>query len=111
MDLVDEKIGDVTLLAVKGRIDTTTAKIFGDKMETLIKSGRHRLVIDLGQTPYISSAGFRALLIGARMTEQANGKFVLCALSADMKRLFDIGAFTDLFVICASRDDAISKAA
>jgi anti-anti-sigma regulatory factor len=35
---------------------------------------------------------------------------VLCGLSAEIKRLFEIATFTDLFTICASREDGMAKA-
>ncbi len=67
------------------------------------------MVIDLRQIRYISSAGFRPLLIAAKMMEEANGKLVLCGMSAEIRRLFEIGEFTDLFTICGTRDEGIEK--
>jgi anti-sigma B factor antagonist len=68
------------------------------------------MLIDLQHVIYISSAGFRALLIAGKLAEESNAKLVLCGLSAEIKRLFEIGTFMDLFTICASREDGMVKA-
>ena len=57
MKLYEQHDGDITVVAIEGRIDSNTAKEFGDKLTDLIKSGRTRLVIDFKNIVYISSAG------------------------------------------------------
>lgn len=109
MELIESAQDGVTVVEPRGRMDTTGAKPFGDRVAALINSGAHQILIDLRQIPYISSAGFRALLIGAKLMEQAKGKLVLCGMSSEIKRLFEIGNFTDLFTICATRDEGIAK--
>jgi anti-anti-sigma factor len=75
----------------------------------LLKSGRARLVVDLRHIAYISSAGFRALLLAGRLADETNCKLALCGLTSEVQRLFDLGSFTDLFVIYPSRDESVSK--
>lgn len=110
MELIESQQSGVTIVEPQGRIDTIGAKPFGDRAVALINAGTHHLLIDLRQISYISSAGFRALLIAAKMMDGANGKLVLCGMSPEIKRLFEIGAFTDLFTICGTRDEGIGKA-
>jgi anti-sigma B factor antagonist len=62
------------------------------------------------QVLYISSAGFRSLLIARKLIDEFQGKLVLCGMSAEIRRLFEIGHFTDLFLISGTRDEGISKA-
>jgi anti-sigma B factor antagonist len=109
MDIAEQHAGNVTIVEVKGRIDSNTAKMFGDRLDSLIKSGRARLVIDLRHIAYISSAGFRALLLAGRLAEETNGSLALCSLSDEAQRLFDLGAFTDLFAIYSTREEGLSK--
>jgi anti-anti-sigma factor len=109
MQIAVEQAGEVTVVEFKGRIDSNTAKTFGDKLMELLKSGRARLVVDLKHIAYISSAGFRALLLAGRLADETNGKLALCGLTSEVQRLFDLGSFTDLFVIYASRNESVSK--
>jgi len=100
----------VLIIEPQGRMDSTTAKPFGDRVVERIRSGSHHLLIDLHQILYISSAGFRSLLIARKLIDEFKGKLVLCGMSPEIKRLFEIGHFMDLFVICGTRDEGIGKA-
>jgi len=107
MEIAEQQASDVTFVEVNGRIDSNTAKLFGERLTGLIKAGRLRLVVDLKNINYISSAGFRALLVAGRLAEETNVTLALCSLSAEVQRLFDLGAFTELFMIYGSRDEAV----
>ncbi len=109
MEISEQRSGDFTIMEVKGRIDSNTAKTFGDRLTALIKTGRARVIVDLKHLIYISSAGFRALLLAGRVAEETKGSLALCSLSAEVQRLFDLGAFTDLFVIYPSREEGMTR--
>ena len=108
MDLREDSLGDITVLEVKGRIDSTTAPAFGEKLTGTLATPRRRLVLDLRQLEYISSAGFRVLLLAAKRAEEAGSRFVLCGISGKVRQLFDLGGFLDLFSISASREEGIT---
>ena len=71
MDLREDIAGEVTVLEVKGRIDSTTAPVLGEKLTVALAAPQRRLVLDLRQLEYISSAGFRVLLLAAKRAEEA----------------------------------------
>ena len=109
MEIAEQKSGDVTIVEIKGRIDSNTAKVLDERLANLIKGGRARLMIDCKNIIYISSAGFRALLVAGRLVEETKGTLALCGLPSEIQRLFDLGAFTDLFLIYSSREEGLSK--
>jgi len=51
----------VTVMHVDGNIDSSTYNIFQAKADELIDNGAHYILVDLEHTPYVSSAGMRAL--------------------------------------------------
>jgi anti-sigma B factor antagonist len=110
MDIHTTSFDAVTALTVKGRVDSTTADQLRDHLSEMIRAGSARLVIDLKEVTYISSAGFRTLLITARAVENAHGKLALCGIGGEVKRLFDIASFTELFTILPNREDAVAAA-
>lgn len=93
-----------------GRIDSSTAKEFGARLDGLLEAGAPCVVVDLGQLLYISSAGFRMLLIARRLAESRGARLILCGMSQDVRALFDLGKFSQLFPIVASRDEAVAQA-
>ena len=109
MKLMEEMAEDVTVLEAHGRLDSTTAKEFGDRLAALVQAGRNAIVVDLKDIAYISSAGFRALLIANRATAESQGKLALCGVIGGVKRLFEISSLTELFLICQTRADGIAK--
>jgi anti-sigma B factor antagonist len=106
MDGVDQ---DVIILEPLGRLDSTTAQEFGDRLMALVHAGRSAIVVDLKNIAYISSAGFHVLLIANRATAEKQGKMALCGVNGDVKRMFDIGSLTELFLICQTQADGIAK--
>ena len=109
MKMVEATAEDVTVLEAYGRLDSTTAKEFGDRLNALVQAGRNAIVIDLKNIIYISSAGFRVLLIANRATSEKQGKLALCGITGEVRRLFEIGAFLDQFLICPTQADGIGK--
>jgi anti-anti-sigma factor len=109
MKLIEEVTDDVTIVEAYGRLDSTTAKEFGDRLIALVQAGRSSIVVDLQNIVYISSAGFRVLLIANRATAEKQGGLALCGVTGEVKRLFEIGSFTDEFLICPTQADGIGK--
>ena len=110
MEIVEIQRGPVLIMEPRGRIDTSGAKPFGDRFAEVVQSGAHNVLIDLQHVIYISSAGFRALLVAHKLVDDSHGKLVFCGISAQLRRLFEIGRFLDVFTICATRDEGVAKA-
>ena len=107
MELREDALNEVKVLEVLGRIDSTTASTLGERLTGLLGASK-ALVLDLRQLEYISSAGFRILLLAAKQGETTGRRLVLCGLSPKVRQLFDLGGFLDFFANLASRDDAVA---
>ena len=59
MKLLEEVAEDVTVLEAHGRLDSTTAKEFRDRLTALVQAGRSMILVDLKNIAYISKAAFR----------------------------------------------------
>lgn len=51
----------ITVLHIDGNLDSASYKIFQTKADELIKGGARHILVDLAHSPFVSSAGFRAL--------------------------------------------------
>ena len=110
MDLREDSVGGVTILEVVGRVDSTTAPLLQERLTSVMGASQVKVLIDFTRVDYISSAGFRVLLLAAKRADQNECRLVLCGLSAKVRQLFDLGGFLDLFTISASREEAIATA-
>ena len=107
MQLEEQSEGPVTVISVSGRLDNATAPTLGEHLSNVLESGRG-LLIELSQLDYISSAGFRVLLIAAKRARQTDTQVVLSGLSGQVRQLFEVGGFLKLFRVCATRGEGLS---
>src|SRR5262245_23773101 len=108
MDLREEHVEGVTVVQVKGRLDSTTSPALGERLSAILGAAKARVLVDFSQLEYISSAGFRVLLQAAKRADQNTARLVLCGLSSKVRQLFDLGGFLDLFAITGTREEGIA---
>ena len=110
MDIIETDTGGILVLEPSGGINSTNAKAFAVRIVDIIQARRCNIVIDFQRVKYISSAGFRSLLIIGKSIGSVQRKLVLCGMSPEVRRVFEIAMFDGDFVICSSRDDAALQA-
>ncbi|HWP60385.1 MAG TPA: STAS domain-containing protein [Candidatus Acidoferrales bacterium] len=100
---------NVVTLSLAGRLDTTTARSFEEKILDAIDSGDRKFVIDLSQLEYISSSGLRVFLLAAKRLSSLHGRIVLCSLKPHIRQVFDLAGFSSILSIYAARDEALES--
>ena len=73
MEITQRDEGDHTLLEVQGRLDGSWADHLSDRLDEVVRSGRHRIRLDLSRTTFLSSAGIRVLLIYFKQLKALQG--------------------------------------
>ncbi len=97
MIIKTEKTGEKMIVQVAGRLDTTTAPEFEQKVKENI-DGVTELEIDFSDLEYISSAGLRVLLSAQKiMNEQ--GSMSITGANDTVKEIFGITGFADILDI------------
>lgn len=97
------------VLRLKGRLDASTAPAFEEKLLSLIEAGHRALALDFRELDYISSAGLRVLLVGAKKVKPLNGKMVLFALNDHVRQVFEVAGFCSLFMIHPGEEEAVKS--
>lgn len=109
MEIIESKTNDILVLTFKGRLDANHADAAQERVVALIDQGETRLVADLSQLEYISSAGLRVLMVAAKKLRSCNGKIVLCSLVDPIKEIFDIAGLNAIFSTYAGREEALKS--
>ena len=109
MQAAETRQGEVVVLALNGRLDSNTSDAFEEQLLKLVRDGETKIVLDFDGLEYISSAGLRVLLKGARELKQTEGKLVVCSLKDYIKEVFDLSGFITFLPICENVTEAVSS--
>ena len=91
-----------------GNLDTDSADEVDQECSKFIAAGNTKLLLDLSQLDYISSAGLRVLLIIAKQLQQLNGEIALCCMTDRVREIFDISGFSTIFKIFLTAEEALA---
>lgn len=94
---------EITLVELVGDIDGSTAATVQAQVLPLAASSA-RLILDMTQVPYMSSAGLRMLLSVYRQVVAKDGQVVLVGLSEEIEDTMSITGFLDFFTTSATLD-------
>lgn len=98
--------GDVTVMAIKGSLDTNTSKEADDQLNKQIGEGNVKLLIDLTNLDYISSSGLRILLAASKKLKPLKGEMRICGLNETVSEVFEISGFTMIFNVLKTIEEA-----
>jgi len=111
MTLAIEKIGDVLLVKPAGQIHSANAAEIEAQLNAQVQAGEHKVLIDMSDLAFISSAGLRVLLVLAKRLKQEGGKLVLCALNPQVLEVMEISGFLSILTTVGTRDEALARLA
>ena len=108
MELQCENRGEIRVVHVAGRIDSSNADEFGRDIRGVITGGSRQLLLDFAGVPYINSAGLRAVLVAAKSLKMPGDRCVICGLSPEVKEIFELAGFMNILRTYPSVEDALS---
>ena len=108
MEISQERDGDVVIVRLSGRLDSSAAPAAEEKLSSAVVGAPPRLAIDMSDLAYISSAGLRVLLVVAKKIQQQKGKVALGGLVANVREVFTVSGFDTIFPIEADSAAAVA---
>jgi anti-sigma B factor antagonist len=111
MDIETLTVENTKVVRLKGRLDATNAPDLERELTPIIEGTEGTLLINMKDLDYISSAGLRTLLLGAKLLKNKGGALALCALQEAVREVFDIAGFTELFPIYESEEAGLKEIA
>lgn len=82
MEITTEKIPDLLIARLNGRLDSTWCPSVLDALTRYVKAGEHRIRLDMSAVSYVSSTGLRVLLSTFKQLKAVNGRFSITPASA-----------------------------
>ncbi|HDQ25610.1 MAG TPA: anti-sigma factor antagonist [bacterium] len=101
--------GGVTIVKCSGYIDTTTSSLLEKTMGELIQKDIYKIIIDLGEVDYISSAGWGIFISEIKNIRKNKGDLKLVDMKQEVIEIFELLDFTNILEYFKSVDEAIKK--
>ena len=95
---IKEQTG-VMLAAVSGRLDTPAAVKAQQEIVPLLEHADKEIILDCENLEYISSSGLRLFLTLRKEAAAKGGKIVIEHINDEIKKVFMMTGFFNLFVI------------
>ena len=108
MNIGERAVGEAVVLSPDGRLDSNTSEAFEQAVMDKIDSGKAKMIIDLSELEYISSAGLRVLLMAAKQVKSGNGALALCGLKDHIREVFEISGFLPILTIVDDESAALA---
>ena len=110
MEVTTQKLRRCDLVTARGRIDTATVKTLSQALAELKEAGHYKIVLNLRDVTYISSAGLSELIDTQNSCKRFNrGELVLAEVPQRVKEVLDLAGLTPLFKIFETEIEAVGS--
>ena len=90
---------DVKIVYLEGEMDTNTSPEVMEELDKLRNNGAKKILLNLENLDFVSSAGLRVFLATAQQLQASGGGFRVCMLNQEIKEVFDISGFSTLLMV------------
>lgn len=95
---IEKKDSELTA-KIEGRLDTTTAPQLESELADNLKEDTTKLVLDMEELEYVSSAGLRVILSAHKKMAAKGGELEVCNVKDIIMEVFEITGFADILTI------------
>ena len=110
MEVTTTQYKHCDLVKVSGRVDSQTAPQLAEALDTITNGGRFKIVIDMSEIDFMSSAGLRALINTQKNCKRFNrGEVVLAQVPERIYEALDLAGFVPLFAFYDDVTTAVGR--
>jgi anti-sigma B factor antagonist len=103
-----EQLDGVFVIAVEGELDMNTAADLERELEGPVSAAESPLLIDLSRCEFIDSTGI-ALIVRSWQALNGDGRFALCGVGDQVKRVLDITGLEETIPTHPNREQALER--
>ena len=105
MEVTTKQFKRCDLVKAVGRVDSSTAPQLAEALDAINAADRFKIVLDLSEVGFISSAGLRVMISVQKTCKRWNrGELVLVSVPQRIYEALDLAGFVPLFKLF---DDAV----
>jgi len=107
MEITDEVIGKVTVLKMRGRLNSVSAVSLKDRVNDYAKNGQIRLVIDMAEIDFVDSSGLGSLVACLRSVRKLGGDVRIAGIQDRVRAVFELISLHRIFEIFDDAQNAV----
>lgn len=107
MEIREERIGQVVVLNLEGKLNNAAYQPLHDKFTALVQAGEKFVLVDMSKVNFMSSVGLRVFFMAAKELQRAEGMLTVCAPPPEIRRTFEISGFPTPYPIAATLAEAL----
>ena len=107
MQIAESAHGTWIVLRLNGRLDDAGSSSLKEKLLPLMTGGA--VALDFTNVEYVTSVGFRVLMIAFKEQSAKHGKLLLGNMSDPVQHYFDVAGLTPLFKVVRRIEDIIAQ--
>ena len=108
MEAIVKPMDNCDIVEIKGRIDSFTAPQLSDTLHNITQNKVYKIIIDMNDVSYISSAGLRILIDIQKICKKLNqGEVILTNLPQRVYETLELAGFLPLFKFYSNVNSAI----
>lgn len=109
MEFAEEKIDDVHVLKISGRIDATCVSQLKAAVLAMLGAEKLKILVEMADVDFIDSSGLGTLVACLRAVSLAGGALKIAALQNNPKKLFETTRLNRIFDLYDDRGSAINS--
>lgn len=98
LQIEEEIIKGVVVIKLSGLVDSANSHLLENRLSELIEDGHVKLVFDLSDIDYISSAGWGIFVSEMKGIREKNGDLKLSGMAPDVRDVFELLEFDSLLM-------------
>ncbi len=107
--VVEERRGDVSIAGIEGEVDASNVHEVGEHLRALLTNRSTALVVDLGATTYIDSAGINLLFeLAGELKNRQQGLRLVVPAATPVLRMLTIAGLPAAVPTFETRDAALA---
>jgi anti-anti-sigma factor len=96
VNLSAQQFGQATVVSIAGSVDALTAGEVTSFLSAQVQEGKRRLVADLSQVDFMSSAGLRVILATLKESRKEGGDLHIAAAQPGVEKILKMSGFTTI---------------
>jgi anti-sigma B factor antagonist len=104
-----KEINDVVIIGLNGTLDTNTSPEAEVEIIKSLEQGTKKMLINLENTRYVSSAGLRIFLGTAKRMQTNSGRVILCHPNEIVKDILHVSGFNTIIDVKATQEEALKE--